>query len=401
MVSTASIRERLEILELETLAPYAAKSRTSRGRRYPGEEHPYRTAYQRDRDRVIHAPAFRRLEYKTQVFVNFEGDHYRNRLTHTLEATQIARTISRALRVNEDLTEAISLAHDLGHPPFGHAGQDALDELMARPEVKAQFTSADDPGGFEHNRQSLRIVDRLEGKNPRYPGLNLTWEVREGIAKHRFAPSDPALAEFRISPHPSIEAQIANVADEIAYTCHDVDDALRAGLITSEQLAQSTLWQTAVDRVGHHHRSDDAQGLRLRAVEWLIDRLVTDVIDATTRNLDDLGIATEHDARWAVSPVVGFSDDRGPQAGQLKRLLIELVYNHYLVVRMKEKARRLLRDLFLAYQEAPQQLAPSVQRQLQWASPARVICDYLSGMTDRFAVEEHRRLFEFDVRVLP
>ena len=400
-MSAPSIREHLEAIEIETLAPYAVASRTTRGRRYPGEEHPYRTAYQRDRDRVIHSRAFRRLEYKTQVFVNFEGDHYRNRLTHTLEATQIARTISRALRVNEDLTEAISLAHDLGHPPFGHAGQDALHELMARPEVVAQFTTPSDRGGFEHNRQSLRIVDWLEGKNPRYPGLNLTWEVREGIAKHRFVQSDPALAEFRISPHPSIEAQIANVADEIAYTCHDIDDALRAGLITPEQLAQSTLWQTAVDQVGQKHRPDDEPGRRFRAVEWLIDRLVTDVVDTTAKNLEAMRITSEHEARWAAYPVVAFSDDLGPLATELKRLLFHLVYNHYLVVRMKEKARRLLRDLFLAYHEAPQQLPPGVQRQLECVPTARVICDYVSGMTDRFAVEEHRRLYEFDLRVLP
>lgn len=396
-----SIRERLERFERESLAPYAAKSSQSRGRRHAGPEHAYRTAYQRDRDRVLHSRAFRRLEYKTQVFVNFEGDHYRNRLTHTLEGTQIARTIARALRLNEDLVEAICLAHDLGHPPFGHAGQDALAAMMERPEVAADFAGSDDPGGFEHNRQSLRIVDYLEGRNPRYPGLNLTWEVREGIAKHRFAAGDPTLAEFQISPHPTLEAQIANLADELAYTCHDVDDALRAGLLSFDDLAPSTLWQAAVAAVQPRFSSAGDYRLGARAVEWMIDRLTTDVIETTERAIQEAGIITEAEARHAPSPLVTFSEELGPAARQLKRLLFERVYTHHLVARMKEKARRLLTDIFLAYHQYPEQLPDGPRRYLDEAPLARVVCDYVAGMTDRYAVEEHRRLFEFDVRLLP
>ncbi|HLZ10094.1 MAG TPA: dNTP triphosphohydrolase, partial [Chloroflexota bacterium] len=240
------VRRRIEGDEEARLAPFASRSGLTRGRRYPAAEHPYRTAYQRDRDKIIYTPAFRRLQYKTQVFVNFEGDHYRTRLTHTIEASQIGRTIARAVGVNEDLVEAIILAHDLGHAPFGHASEEALNDLMTQPAVLRLLSGSSDAGGFEHNLQSLRIVDILEGHSPDYPGLNLTWEVREGICKHRYTPGVPQLSEFQVTPQVGLEAQIANIADEISYDCHDVDDGLRAGLLDVDVLSDNRLWKDAL-----------------------------------------------------------------------------------------------------------------------------------------------------------
>src|SRR5262249_38895689 len=260
-----SIRARIEANENAKLAPYTSCSTNSRGRRYPSTEHEYRSAYQRDRDKVIYAPAFRRLQFKTQVFVNFDGDHYRTRLPHTIEASQIARTISRAIAVNEDLVEAIVLAHDLGHAPFGHASEEALHNLMTQPSAMALIAGTADPGGFEHNVQSLRIVDLLEGHSPDHPGLNLTWEVREGIAKHPFTPGYPELAEFQATPQPGLEAQIADVADEIAYDCHDVDDGLRAGLVTIAELEENPLWRDTLLRVRRMPGLDHPNDVRYQA----------------------------------------------------------------------------------------------------------------------------------------
>lgn len=395
------IRRRIEATERSLLAPYASHSGESRGRPYPSTEHSYRSAYQRDRDKVIYTPAFRRLQYKTQVFVNFEGDHYRTRLTHTIEATQIARTITRALALNEDLVEAIVLAHDLGHAPFGHASEDALDSLMKQPAVLRLLEGTGDLGGFEHNLQSLRIVDVLEGHSPNHPGLNLTWEVREGICKHRFAPNHPELAEFRGTPQPSLEAQIADLADEIAYNCHDVDDGLRAGLVTIEQLEENQLWRDALGKVRGQAVLSDPQEVRYRSVKTLIDHLVTDVIESTLANVERERIQSADDVRNCSANLVGFSPAIAPHAASLKTFLYRQVYYHYQVVRMKEKARRLITELFNAYLDQPDQLPTHVTDRLASVPLPRALCDYIAGMTDRYALEEHRKVFEIDVRLLP
>jgi len=399
MAGLEGIREQLEADEASRLAPYACRSRDSRGRRYPATEHSYRTLYQRDRDKIVYTPAFRRLQYKTQVFVNFEGDHYRTRLTHTVEASQIARTIARALGVNEDLVEAIVLAHDLGHAPFGHASEEALDNLMRQPPVVQRL--AGQPEGFEHNLQSLRIVDQLEGHNPEHPGLNLTWEVREGICKHRFTPGYPELREFQTFPHPGIEAQIADIADEIAYDCHDVDDGLRAGLVTIEQLRDNKLWCDALAEVQDY--VSEPNDVRYQAVKTLINRLVTDVIGATLTNLSDIAAKTPDDIRHSPQKTVTFSGDVRDHARSLKSFLYANVYYHFQVVRMKEKARRLIEEIFNAYLEQPQQLPSHVRRHVDTTRVPlpRALCDYIAGMTDRYAVDERRKLFEIDVRLLP
>jgi dGTPase len=403
MVMAEVARTRLEETEELRLAPYACRSATSRGRRYSADEHPYRLAFQRDRDKIIYTPAFRRLQYKTQVFVNFEGDHYRTRLTHTIEVAQIGRTIARALSANEDLVEAIVLAHDLGHAPFGHASEEALHDLMSQSAVEKLLAGSADPGGFEHNLQSLRIVDQLEGHNPNYPGLNLTWEVREGICKHRYAPGHPEVFEFQQTPNPSLEAQIADLSDEVAYDCHDVDDGLRAGLVTIEQLEQNRLWSDALETVRQSTVQRNPADLRYQAVKTLIDRLVSDVIEATKRNLTEAGVASPDHVRACPQKLVSFSPGIGPQAASLKSFLYHNVYYHYQVVRMKEKARRLIAEIFNAYLEQPQQLPTHIMREVSpTAVPLpRAICDYISGMTDRYAVDEHRKLFEIDVRLLP
>jgi dGTPase len=397
------VRSRLEEEEARRLASYACRSATSRGRRYPAQEHPYRLVYQRDRDKIIYTPAFRRLEYKTQVFVNFEGDHYRTRLTHTIEAAQIGRTIARALAANEDLVEAIVLAHDLGHAPFGHASEEALHDLMSQPPVLRLLAGSGDPGGFEHNLQSLRIVDQLEGHNPDHPGLNLTWEVREGICKHRYSPGRPELAEFQVTPQPSLEAQIADLSDEIAYDCHDVDDGLRAGLLTFEQIETNQLWRAALTRTRAIPGLTEPVDQRYQAVRTLIDQLVTDVIRATRQNLEAARVTSPDDVRHYPDKLVAFSPAIDPEAAQLKAFLYNNLYYHYQVARMKEKARRLIADIFNAYLEQPGQLPTHVQRRVDPGGLPlpRAICDYLAGMTDRYAVEEHRKLFEIDVRLLP
>jgi len=387
-----TIRERLEGEE-QRLAPYAVRAASSRGRRYPDSPHPYRTVFQRDRDKVVHTPAFRRLAYKTQVFLNFEGDTYRTRLTHTLEATQIARTIARALRLNEDLTEAISLAHDLGHPPFGHAGEEALDALVRE---------AGDDQGFEHNWHSLRLVDELEGRHPAYRGLNLTWEVREGITKHRFPVDEESLAIFEATSYPSLEAQVADIADAVAYSCHDVDDALQARLLPAQGLSLLSLWSEAIAAVTARYEELRPEHLRGRAVEYLIERLVTDVIRASQQALDASAISDVEEARHFRAPVVRFSSAVEAQVEEVRAFLFQHAYDHYQVMRMREKAQRLLRELFHAYRQSPGQLPAAPQARLaQGITLPRVIADYLAAMTDRYAVDEHRRLFEVDTRLLP
>ncbi|HEX5036772.1 MAG TPA: deoxyguanosinetriphosphate triphosphohydrolase [bacterium] len=377
-------RKDYETLESQVLAPYAMKSSGSDGREHPEEEHPYRTAFQRDRDRVIHSTAFRRLEYKTQVFVFHEGDHYRTRLTHTIEGAQIARTIARTLRLNEELAEATILAHDLGHTPFGHSGQDVMNRLMK------------DFGGFEHNRQSLRIVTLLEHRYPEFPGLNLTYEVREGIAKHA-TPYDTPQVTFKKKGQPTLEAQIVDLADEIAYCHHDLDDGLRSGLITVEQLKSVALWAE------HHEKTVKADGgddvVVRQTVKSILNQLVTDLVQTTEKNIEEFGIKTVEDVRKAPQKCVKLSEATDKKNKQLKAFLFQNFYKHFRVERMAAKAETVLEGLFHAYVKNPKILPASVTSHLEKDGPERAICDYIAGMTDRFALEEHARLFDPAVKV--
>jgi len=374
-------REELEALEARRLAAYAVKSRGSRGRVHREPEHPYRTAFQRDRDRIIHTTAFRRLEYKTQVFVNYEGDYYRTRLTHTIETAQIARTIARALGCNEDLTEAVSLAHDLGHTPFGHSGEVALDELTAQ------------HGGFNHNYQSVRIVDRLERRYPAFDGLNLTWEVREGIVKHTTEYDVAQATGYEPTKRASLEGQAVNAADEIAYTTHDLDDGLRSELIHVSDLRELRLWTEALRALSMDEDHYSAMS-RHRVIRYLINLEVTGVIETVSSSLEDLAIQTHEQVRDAPLNLVGFSPDLESKNRELKDFLMERLYRHQRVMRMQVKAHRLIQQLFGAYLEEPRQLPWEVQERLTDSTPERVICDYIAGMTDRFAIQEHRKLFD-------
>lgn len=371
-------------VEKEFLAGYATCASDSRGRAFPEEEHPFRSPYQRDRDRIIHSTAFRRLEYKTQVFVIHEGDYYRTRLTHTIEVAQIARTIARALRVNEDLTEAISLAHDLGHTPFGHSGEDALRELMKS------------YGGYEHNRQSLRVVDKLEKHYPDFDGLNLTFEVREGIIKHITEYDTPEVKEFEPEKSPTLEAQIVNLADEIAYTSHDVDDGLKAGLISTGGLLTVRLWKELFTPI---QGIKDEELAGYKAVRNLINLLTTDLIDETQRRLKKLRIESPDEVRRK-PPLVSLSPETTRKHKELKDFLYENMYRHYRVVRMSEKAKRIMEQLFRIYLQQTRQMPPTVQEKIKHGEPvARVVCDYIAGMTDNFALEEYKKLFDPYTRV--
>lgn len=378
---TLFTRERLEEDEARRLALYAVRSGQSRGRVYPEEEHPYRTSFQRDRDRIVHTTAFRRLEYKTQVFVNYEGDYYRTRLTHSIETAQVARTMARVLGLNEDLSEAIALAHDLGHTPFGHSGETALNELMS------------DHGGFNHTAQSLRIVESLEQRYPQFPGLNLTWEVREGIAKHETDYDLTKSVDYEPQMKAHLEAQLVNMADEIAYTTHDLDDGLRSGLIHIDDLRDIELWRRATTFLGVD-ASDVSEMARRRTVRYLINLLVTDVINTIEEQLQEQHIKTGADVRSAGCNLATFSAQVAQQNRQLKDLLLERLYRHYRVIRMQVKAQRLIRRLFRAYLDEPRQLPAEIQCRVAEGSPERVVCDYVAGMTDRFAIQEYRKLFD-------
>jgi len=378
---TLFTREKLQEDEARRLAPYAIRSGQSRGRVHPEDEHAYRTAFQRDRDRIVHTTAFRRLEYKTQVFVNYEGDYYRTRLTHSIETAQVARTMARVLGLNEDLSEAISLAHDLGHTPFGHSGETALNEVMR------------DCGGFNHTAQSLRIVESLERRYPQFPGLNLTWEVREGIAKHATDYDLTEALEYEPQKKASLEAQLVNVADEIAYTTHDLDDGLRSGLIHVDDLRDIELWRRGATSLGID-ASDVSEMARRRTVRYLINELVTDVINTIDGQLREQHIETPADVRAARCNLAAFSAEMTQQNRQLKDLLLERLYRHYRVIRMQVKAHRLIRRLFRAYLDEPRQLPPEIQSRVAEGAPERVVCDYVAGMTDRFAIQEYRKLFD-------
>lgn len=369
------------------LAPFAVSEANSRGRRKPEPAPKARGEFQRDRDRIIHSTAFRRLEYKTQVFVNHEGDLFRTRLTHSLEVAQIARSLARALRVNEDLAEAIALAHDLGHTPFGHAGQEALNECMQG------------HGGFEHNLQSLRIVDRLEERYGAFDGLNLMFETRSGILKH-CAPADAralgAVAErFLQDRRPSLEAQICNLSDEIAYNNHDVDDGLRSGLITLDELETVSLFARHRQEALAEFPSLSGRRLIHETVRRMIDAQVSDLLRETQRRIAEHGIATLADVE-AAPPLVAFSPAMVEENRRLKRFLHERLYRHYRVVRMTAKAKRIVRELFAAFLSEPGLLPPEHRRRGEEEGMARAIADYIAGMTDRYAIKEHRRLFALE-----
>ncbi len=375
------LREILEELEDKQLAPYGFRSRDSKGREYPDPEREYRTAFQRDRDRIIHTTAFRRLEYKTQVFVITEGDYYRTRLTHTLEVAQIGRTIARALGANEDLVEAICLAHDLGHTPFGHAGEHALSELMS------------DHGGFDHNRQSLRIVTTLERRFPRFPGLNLTYEVREGMVKHETEYDIADAQGYDPEKRGNLEAQIANVADETAYTAHDLDDGLRSGLLKTNQLQGLTLWQKLKEIVGWDAvELDDIT--RHQIIRRLIGIEISDVLESTLLALETSGAKSVDELQHLKKDVVVHSESFSQMNHELKDFLFVNMYRHFRVFRMQIKAEHILQDIFNAYTENPGILPAEVQERAKNGEFHRVICDYIAGMTDRFALDEHSRLFD-------
>lgn len=380
-------REELEQQERDLLAPYAALSVASQGREYPEEEHPYRTRFQRDRDRVIHSKAFRRLEYKTQVFVYHEGDHYRTRLTHSLEVAQISRSIARVLRLNEELAEAICLAHDLGHPPFGHSGQDVMNELMKG------------KGGFEHNRHSFRIVTVLERRYPHFPGLNLSFEVLEGICKHFTEYDLPDGRFFHREGQPSLEAQVANLSDEIAYNNHDLDDGLRSGMITLEQLKEVELWEETFSKVQRELKDSPMRVQLFQTIRRLINLVVTDLVEHSMQTLEKQKINNMEMVRSFPGPLIGFSRDLQEKITELKRFLFKHLYRQYRVERMADKAGRILTDLFGAYLNNPKILPGYVYEQTQKGDVERAICDYIAGMTDRFALEEHAKLFDPRERV--
>ncbi len=372
-------RDRLLALEDETLAPYAMRASETRGREHPEEESDFRTPFQKDRDRVIHTTAFRRLEYKTQVFVNYEGDYYRTRLTHTLEVAQVARSLARALGLNEDLAETVALAHDLGHPPFGHAGERVLAELMA------------DHGGFDHNAQSLRIVTHLEKRYPGFRGLNLTYEVREGIAKHETAYDvpDAGFGEGR----PTLEAQIVNLADEIAYNAHDLDDGLRSGLLQPPHLTRVPLLVEVAQAAGIELPALDEFARRV-LVRELLGAMITDVILATHENLERNRIQSVEDVRRFPAPLATYSEEMAQKVAELRRFLYQNLYRHWRILRQVGKARHVLKRLFSAYVEMPEMLPPSVQEAAELEGLYRAVCDYIAGMTDRFALDEYARLFD-------
>jgi dGTPase len=368
------------------LAPYAARPERSRGRRHREPPPRGRSEYQRDRDRIVHSTAFRRLEYKTQVFVNHEGDLFRTRLTHSLEVAQIARSVARSLRLDEDLTEAVALAHDLGHTPFGHTGQDSLNACM-RPY-----------GGFEHNLQSLRVVDILEQRYAAFDGLNLTFDTREGILKHCSLRNARALGEvgerFVKKRRPSLEAQIANLADEIAYNNHDVDDGVRSGLIDLEQLAGVKIFARHMRAVLRQYPRLAPRRLRHETVRRMIDTLVTDLIRTSAENIRRHAPGSIEEVRLA-QPLIAFSPRIREESQELKRFLRENLYRHYRVVRMSAKARRIVTELFAALLSDTRLLPPEFQAEAGEGAP-RAIADYIAGMTDRYAILEHRRLFAIE-----
>ncbi len=374
-------RERLEEIECQRLAPYGLRSRNSRGRKYPEAEPAYRTAFQRDRDRILHTTAFRRLQYKTQVFVNYEGDYYRTRLTHTLEVAQIGQTIARALGVNEDLVTAICLGHDLGHPPFGHSGEVTLGHLM------------EDRGGFDHNKQSLRIITELERRYLEFPGLNLTWELREGIVKHETEYDVSSAEDYDPNLRGHLEAQIANKSDELAYTAHDLDDGLRSNLIRPSQLDGVELWEMLRESIKWEESELD-EITRHRLIRRLIGLEVTDLVGTTSAMIEASRVDSVETVQSLPHNLVVHSERFETMNRELKDFLFHNMYQNYRVVRMHTKAELFLEDLFRAYTTSPRILPAEVQLQARKGDLYRTVCDYIAGMTDRFALQEHSRLFD-------
>ena len=378
---TAWTRVELERRERRWLAPWAQASAASRGRRHPEAPPEWRTEYQRDRDRIIHSRAFRRLEYKTQVFLNGTGDHFRTRLTHTMEVAAIARNLARALRLNEDLAEAIALAHDLGHSPFGHNGERTLDELMRS------------HGGFEHNRQSLRTVESLEQKYPGFPGLNLTWEVREGLAKHRTYFDRPGEALDFTARSASLEAQVANLADEIAYYSHDLDDGLESGLLVEEDLRRDVrVWRRSAAQVGRDFGELPDEHRRHFIVRCLIDDQVRDVVTASGRRIQAAGVASADDVRRWPGALVAYSPARATLNRKLREYLYANLYLNRAVRGPNQRATRMLGRLFRYLLRHPQELGDQARRRTEQEGLHRTVCDYLAGMTDRYALQEYERL---------
>jgi dGTPase len=373
------------------LAPYAQRSGQSRGRRHAEVEHPYRGAYQRDRDRIIHCRAFRRLEYKTQVFVNHEGDHYRTRLTHSIEVSQIGRTVARALGLNEDLVESLALSHDLGHTPFGHVGEDVLDELLAG------------HGGFNHNRQTLRIVETLEDRYSAFPGLNLTWETREGIAKHA-GPIDvrtaPEFAEYEPDLLPPLEAQLIDLVDEIAYNHHDIDDGLESGLLEADALGgRVPIFGDALEAARRELDDADTRQIHNAALRGLINELATGLIEATSLAVDAAGVDSVEGVRRAGRSLVALPPGLAERNRVLKHDLRQNLYLHHRIERMRDKSRRVLFSLFDRYRENPRLLPVEWRGRVEVEGLERAIADYIAGMTDRYATQEYERLFDPTARV--
>jgi len=375
-------RQELEQLERLNLAPYAQFSADTRGRKYPEPPPEWRTEYQRDRDRVIHSRAFRRLEYKTQVFLNGTGDHLRTRLTHTMEVAGISRNIARALRLNEDLTETIALAHDLGHSPFGHKGETVLNRLMQG------------HGGFEHNRQSLRIVEELEQKYPNFTGLNLTWEVREGLAKHYTAYDHPSRRKGFPAKSSSLEAQIANLADEIAYYSHDLDDGLEAGLLLEKNLERDVcLWAQASRAVRKQIGRLPDECRRYFVIRTLIDLQVKDVVETTEELLGNAGVSSADEVRLWPKPLVQHSPRRRELNLELRRYLYKNLYYNPVVNQPHLRARRAVKNLFNYFLKHPDEMGEQARKRIRTDGRHRAVCDYLAGMTDRYAMLEYQRLF--------
>jgi dGTPase len=372
-------REQMEADEVRVLASFAQKSGDSRGRKYLEPSHAYRTEFQRDRARIIHSRAFRRLEYKTQVFLNGTGDHLRTRLTHSIEVASISRTIARALSLNEDLAEAIALAHDLGHSPFGHSGEEMLAECMR------------EHGGFEHNRQSLRVVEVLEAAYPQFPGLNLTFEVREGLQKHQAFYDPPAAGEEKYRC-PSLEAQIANLADEITYYSHDLDDAVDFEILNEPQLMENEVWQRS-----HHavlSRFPDAREPELHKliIRDMIDVQVQDVVTSSANSIADLGAQSADEVRHQSQPLIRYSDKLLKANRELRKFLYKNVYYHPRVAEVNQRACEMLRKVFEGYVVDPARLGDAATKRIEKEGLHRTVCDYIAGMTDRYLTEEYERI---------
>lgn len=386
-------RQDIEALEDEVLAPYAMKSKDSGGRIHKEDRHEVRTCYQRDRDRVIHSEAFRKLEYKTQVFVIYEGDYYRTRLTHTIEVAQIARTIGRSLRLNEDLIEAVALAHDLGHPPFGHAGEEALNDIMDTAGLR-----------FNHNQRSFDIVTKFEKRYPAFDGLNLTKEVLVGILKHSTVYDQPGDSHYNafVDEGPVLEAKVVDIADSLAYLSHDIDDGLTSGCIHEDDLKESRLWEKAYQRIDAARGAGNKEMFKYQIVKALIDMQIKDLLAFTSQRLEALDFMSsaevkEYHYENPGETIVGFSPAMKAERDDLQNLLQNRFYEHYRVIRMTDKAKRIIHDLFKVYNETPKQLPYSIYRrgrEFKRDEQYEIICNYIASMTDRFAINEHKKLFD-------